>query len=662
MASKVKDFLDLVKEIRGTTFNEDGSPKTGLWAEIKAWHTAIGLDKTTITNQIAAAESSLAVKVGFAEEWAKLSEDTLISTAAGGSGNEYSSYHYSRKSNASAIAAAAEAASAMSSAQLAENSMTSANNTAVSVAGSAAAAASSAVSAGNSATTASTKAIEATGSRNVSWDWANKAEDLSVDDGTHPVSYSSYHWARKAAAAVSALNGITTFTQLTDTPASYAGATGQYLRVGPTNNIEFDILDKNDVGLSLVDNTSDASKPVSTATQTALDLKANLNSPVFSGNVTGLGTSTGTSFNAITGLASVAPIAPAATAALGVSTKAAREDHAHPTNFTTTATDIKMDGVQAVGVLTTFSRADHVHPSDTTKANLASTVLITGNQTIAGIKTFSDNILGFSGTSAAIQVNGQDALIINKGGSTSKVQSITCTQGSGALTFGLNPCVLDFRSTTLTTGVPATRTVNTALSLVLPSGGTLGSVTTVSARLILLAIDNAGTVELAVVNQSGGNDLSESGVINTTAIDTGSDSANVIYSTTARTGVAYRVVGAIDVVNTAGAWGNPTLVQGAGGNALTAMSSLGYGQTWQSVTRTSGTTYYNTTGKPIEVNAWVASTTSASISLTINGILASSAGYNGTSGTPLVTGVVPLNAYYVITVVNPTGYAAAELR
>jgi hypothetical protein len=39
-------------------------------------------------------------------------------------------------------------------------------------------------------------------------------------------------------------------------------------------------LDKTDVGLTNVDNTSDASKPVSTATQTALDLKAPLTSAV----------------------------------------------------------------------------------------------------------------------------------------------------------------------------------------------------------------------------------------------------------------------------------------------------------------------------------------------------------------------------------------------
>lgn len=43
---------------------------------------------------------------------------------------------------------------------------------------------------------------------------------------------------------------------------------------------------KGDVGLGNVDNTSDANKPVSTATQTALDLKAPLASPALTGNPT----------------------------------------------------------------------------------------------------------------------------------------------------------------------------------------------------------------------------------------------------------------------------------------------------------------------------------------------------------------------------------------
>jgi hypothetical protein len=46
-------------------------------------------------------------------------------------------------------------------------------------------------------------------------------------------------------------------------------------------------LTKGQVGLGNVDNTSDASKPVSTAQQTALDLKANLISPTFATSITG---------------------------------------------------------------------------------------------------------------------------------------------------------------------------------------------------------------------------------------------------------------------------------------------------------------------------------------------------------------------------------------
>ncbi len=47
-------------------------------------------------------------------------------------------------------------------------------------------------------------------------------------------------------------------------------------------------IDKTMVGLTNVDNTSDANKPVSTAQQTALDLKANLNAPTFTGTVSGI--------------------------------------------------------------------------------------------------------------------------------------------------------------------------------------------------------------------------------------------------------------------------------------------------------------------------------------------------------------------------------------
>ena len=69
---------------------------------------------------------------------------------------------------------------------------------------------------------------------------------------------------------------------------SITGVSGGY---APINNPTFTGtvggITKAMVGLSNVDNTSDVSKPVSTATQTALNLKANVANPLFTGKITG---------------------------------------------------------------------------------------------------------------------------------------------------------------------------------------------------------------------------------------------------------------------------------------------------------------------------------------------------------------------------------------
>lgn len=76
-------------------------------------------------------------------------------------------------------------------------------------------------------------------------------------------------------------NGSSTWNALGYMPAgtitSVAGQTGPSVS-----------LTKTDVGLGNADNTSDANKPVSTATNAALNLKAPLASPVFTGTVSGI--------------------------------------------------------------------------------------------------------------------------------------------------------------------------------------------------------------------------------------------------------------------------------------------------------------------------------------------------------------------------------------
>jgi len=161
---------------------------------------------------------------------------------------------------------------------------------------------------------------------------------------------------------------------------------------------------------------------------------------------------------------------------------------------------------------------------------------------------------------------------------TSAIFHIEAATGSSALTVTLKAgASLDFRSTTLTTGVPNTRSVPSDISMVVSSGSTLGTVSAVQSEIIIVAIDNAGTVELAVVNYSGGNNLNETTLITTTAEGGagGADTVNVFYSTTARTNVPFRVVGSvISTQTTAGTWAQTLAVQGSGGNALILQPNL----------------------------------------------------------------------------------------
>ena len=265
-------------------------------------------------------------------------------------------------------------------------------------------------------------------------------------------------------------------------------------------------------------------------------------------------------------------------------------------------------------------------------------------------------------TSTTTGVTTTGTLTFSGGGSMTKppepgIQSITSSVAANALTVTLSPTTLDFRSSTLGSGTVVSRVISSPVSVVVSSGSTLGTVSAVQSRIVVLALDNAGTVELAVVNISGGTDLTETGLISTTAEGGAgaADSASTVYSTTARTSLAYRVVGYVESTQaTAGTWATaPSTIQGYGGQALASMSSIGYGQTWQNLTasRALSTTYYNTTGKPITVSLIVGPTggSSTQVSLTINGQTAAQFNSTPTSISPCVTAIVPPSGVYSAT-------------
>lgn len=233
----------------------------------------------------------------------------------------------------------------------------------------------------------------------------------------------------------------------------------------------------------------------------------------------------------------------------------------------------------------------------------------------------------------------------------------TGTVSGNALTVGYPAQTIAFRNAALTSGMPSVIAA-AAGSLTIPSGATMGTVSGQQAILALLAINNAGTIEPAVVNLAGGVDLSEAGLISTTAISAGATSAGVVYSQTARTSVPYRVVGAYYVTEaTAGTWLTaPSQAIGAGGEAFSMLMTLGMGQTWQNVlaSRAASTTYYNTTGRPILCSVTV-STSSASATPTISGTVnaitvGSSTSSSALGATANVTFIVPPGGSYSISI------------
>lgn len=99
-----------------------------------------------------------------------------------------------------------------------------------------------------------------------------------------------------------------------------------------------------------------------------------------------IGVATGTSFNSITGLATVAPLV-AGTATVGTSTLTARQDHIHPVQTSVTGNAGTATTLQTARTINgvAFDGSANITISDSTK------VALTGNETIAGIKTFSSS-------------------------------------------------------------------------------------------------------------------------------------------------------------------------------------------------------------------------------------------------------------------------------
>lgn len=166
------------------------------------------------------------------------------------------------------------------------------------------------------------------------------------------------------------------------------------------------------LGLNNLDNTSDANKPVSTAQQAALDLKAPLASPALTGTPT-------------------APTAPTGNSSTQVATTAfVSAEITNDRPYSSTVADIKMNGAQSLGSSASIPRADHVHPTDTTRAPLDSPAL-------TGVPTAPTPVVGSNtiqvATSAFVQAN---AAIKDSDTGSVQIPSGTTAQRTAVPTYG----------------------------------------------------------------------------------------------------------------------------------------------------------------------------------------------------------------------------------
>lgn len=236
-----------------------------------------------------------------------------------------------------------------------------------------------------------------------------------------------------------------------------------------------------------------------------------------------------------------------------------------------------------------------------TNKTLTSPVL---NTSVSGTAVLDeDNMASDSATKLATQQSIKayvDSSVASAGGNNEPTQlvnvGIAASASAGALTVSLKQSdgstdpstgtaavIIGYRSSTVTNGGYSQVSTTASLSVVIPSGATLGYADASDNFVHVYAINNAGATELAVCGSAYFN---EDEVVSTTAIGTGSDSGNVLYSTSARSNVPCRYLGyfRIDSMTTAGTWTAPTLAALFAKNEITASGSLPFSSI------TSGTT------------------------------------------------------------------------
>jgi len=166
---------------------------------------------------------------------------------------------------------------------------------------------------------------------------------------------------------------------------------------------------KSAVGLGNVDNTSDANKPISTATQTALDLKAPIASPTFTGTVGGITKS-------MVGLGNV--------------------DNTSDLNKPiSTATQTALDRITSL-----FQDVSQLSTTSTTAVTLTTFTVASANIPVGGVIRISgliERTAGSGNTTVGLNVNSGGARYLQSSGNNSQFEMLICKTTSTNVRYGL---------------------------------------------------------------------------------------------------------------------------------------------------------------------------------------------------------------------------------
>jgi len=273
--------------------------------------------------------------------------------------------------------------------------------------------------------------------------------------------------------------------------------------------------------------------------------------------------------------------------------------------------NVTVAGTTTLNGAATVNNTFHATGAATLDSTLAVTgVLTTTGGLATGTSLVSTPVDTDNSTKAA------STAFVKKYAPSAKIQPLTATLVSGALTIAIAETYLDFRSN-LASGTVSSLVVP-ASTITVPPSVSLGYFNAAD-RIYVVVFNVSGTFRYGVTLGAGVN-LDESTLLTSSVISFASINASVVYTDTAAvsTPSPFRVLGYVDAVWSVSNWSSITNVQGVGGQSCTAVSTIGNSQKWQTINRiatgpspTPPVVYYNSSGRPITIAYTVAGTSNS---------------------------------------------------